>query len=87
MKLKAQNQYNRNKSVNYYQGYHNTTRKNYHQKNDALVKKEDRGQKTEVRKWNYLIYLNNSVICHRSSVICSRSSVICHLFSASEDSS
>jgi hypothetical protein len=35
----VQNQYNRNKSVNYYQGYHNTTRKNYHQKNDIGLKK------------------------------------------------
>jgi len=29
----------RKKSVNYYQNYHNTTRKNYHQKNDVGVKK------------------------------------------------
>jgi len=39
MKLKAQNQYNRNKSVNYYQSYHNTTRRIYHQKNDLGLKK------------------------------------------------
>ncbi len=29
----------RKKSVNYYQNYHNTTRKNYHQKNGVGVKK------------------------------------------------
>jgi hypothetical protein len=42
--LKAQNQYNRNISINYYQSYHNTTRKINHQKNDVLIKKGFRCQ-------------------------------------------
>jgi hypothetical protein len=39
---------NLNKSVNYYQGYHNTTRKNYHQKNVALMKKKVSGVRCQV---------------------------------------